>query len=121
MEDLISLPSVQPHLSEFVKPIEDRSILTQKRLDPVTFTLISALSCTHLDLMRLIYWTFDESFPLFHQLLRCSAKTKREDVELFFERILQSESIDKYLVLGLNLISNDLQQVYYYFENASDN
>ena len=112
---LIESPSIKPYLSGFFKPV-DTAASTPIRLgapkDPVTFTLISALNSTHLDLIRLIYWTFEESFPLFHQLFRCSMKTTKEDIELFFGRILYCrEAIDRYLVLGINLISNDLQQV----------
>ena len=112
--ELIKSPSIKPYLSDFFKRVDTAA--STPRLgapkDPVTFTLVSALNSTHLDLIRLIYWTFEETFPLFHQLFRCSTKTTKEDIELFFERILYCrEAIDRYLVLGINLISNDLQQV----------
>ena len=112
--ELIKSPSIRPYLSDFLKPVDTEA--STPRLgaprDPVTFTLISALNSTHLDLMKLIYWTFEETFPLFHQLFRCSTKTTKEDIELFFGRILYCrETIDRYLVLGINLINNDLQQV----------
>ncbi|XP_019858199.1 PREDICTED: uncharacterized protein LOC100640592 [Amphimedon queenslandica] len=117
LNEFISLSSVQPHLLDFMKLMDLSTFSLTGLGDLVTFSLISALSCSHLDLLRLIYWTFNESFPTFHQLFRCSGRTKKEDIELFFDRVKQCYSIDKYLVLGVNLISNDLQQIF--LENCS--
>ena len=105
MSRLISQPEVKPYLSDAVSPKKGH-----RREDPITFSLISAFDYSNLDLIRLIYWSFDKSFPLFCQLFRCSSNTCKEDIELFFDRIDHFPQ-PKYLVLGINLIRNDLQQV----------
>ena len=78
--------------------------------DPVTFSLISAFEYTNMDLIKLIYFIFGESFPMFHQLFRCSAQTTEEEIDLFFDRIHYFPQA-KYLMMGINLIENELQQV----------
>ena len=78
--------------------------------DPVMFSLISAFEYTNMDLIRLIYFIFNESFPMFYQLFRCSVQTTGEEIDLFFDRI-QNFPQAKYLVMGINLIENELQQV----------
>ena len=105
MSKLVNQPELKPFLSAAVLP-QKRA----HRKDPITISLISAFDYSNLDLIRLIYWSFDERFPLFCQLFRCSSNTSKEDVELFFDRIDHFPQ-PKYLVLGINLIRNDLQQV----------
>ena len=105
MSRLVSHPELKPFLSDAVLPKE-----TDRRKDPIAISLISAFGYSNLDLIRLIYWSFDKRFPLLCQLFRCSSNTCKEDIELFFDRIDYFPQ-PKYLVLGINLIRNDLQQV----------
>ena len=105
MSKLFNQPELKPFLSAAVLPQKGAH-----RKDPITISLISAFDYSNLDLIRLIYWSFDERFPLFCQLFRCSSNTCKEDIELFFDRIDHFPQ-PKYLVLGINLIRNDLQQV----------
>ena len=105
MSRLVGQAELKPYLSD--------AVLSQKgncREDPIAISLISAFDYSNLDLIRLIYWSFDKSFPLFCQLFRCSSNTCKEDIDLFFDRIDHFPQ-SKYLVLGINLIGNDLQQV----------
>ena len=96
---------MKPYLSDAVLPQKGDHIE-----ELITISLISAFDYSNLDLVRLIYWSFDKRFPLFSQLFRRSSNTCKEDIELFFDRI-DHFSQSKYLVLGINLIRNDLQQV----------
>ena len=105
MNKLVSQLELKPSLSDAVL-LQEGNL----REDPITISLISAFDYSNLDLIRLIYWSFDKSFPLFCQLFRCSSNTCKEDIELFFDRIDHFPQ-SKYLVLGINLIGNDLQQV----------
>lgn len=76
---------------------------------PLIFYLISALEYTNRDLMDLILWIF-EKIPFYFQLLRCSSVTTEEDIQLFFDRIeLLHEQ--KYLIMGVDLLRNELQRV----------
>uniref|UniRef100_A0A1X7VIM8 Uncharacterized protein n=1 Tax=Amphimedon queenslandica TaxID=400682 RepID=A0A1X7VIM8_AMPQE len=114
LKELISLKSVQPYLLDFLNPL-DSPLISQKHgpvKDHVTFTLISAHNATPIDIFRLVYWTFENSFPMFHQLFRCSPRTTKEEIKLFFDRVLHYQAIDRYLVLGVNIIRNDLQQIF---------
>ena len=104
MSKLVSHPELKPYLSNAVLPQKG------DHKDLITISLISAFDYSNLDLIRLIYWSFDQRFPLFCQLFRCSSNTCKEDIELFFDRIEYFPQ-SKYLVLGINLIRNDLQQV----------
>ena len=105
MSRLVSHPELKPYLSDAVLPLKGDHIENL-----TTISLISAFDYSNLDLVRLIYWSFDKRFPLFNQLFRCSSNTCKEDIELFFDRIDHFPQ-SKYLVLGINLIGNDLQQV----------
>ena len=105
MTRLVNQPELKPYLSDAVLPQKKN-----QREHPIKVSLISAFDYSNLDLIRLIYWSFDKSFPLFCQLFRCSSNTCKEDIELFFDRIDHFPQ-SKYLVLGINLIKNDLQQV----------
>ena len=105
MKGLVEQPELKPFLSAAVLPQKGAH-----RKDAITISLISAFDYSNLDLIRLIYWSFDKSFPLFGQLFRCSSNTCKDDIELFFDRIDHFPQ-SKYLVLGINLIKNDLQQV----------
>ena len=105
MNWLVSQSELKPYLSHAVLPQKGN-----RKEDPITISLISAFDYSNLDLIRLIYWSFDKSFPLFCQLFRCSSNTCKEDIELFFDRIYNFPQ-SKYLVLGINLIGNNLQQV----------
>ena len=118
LKELLSLQSVQRFLLDFLNPVD--TPLSPKHgpvKDHVTFTLISSHNSTPIDIFRLVYWTFENSFPMFHQLFRCSPRTTKEDIELFFDRVLHYQAIDRYLVLGVNIISNDLQQVLQIIDN----
>lgn len=77
--------------------------------DPFGVSLISAYNYTNLELVKLIYKVFDE-FPCYFQIFRCSLSTKKEDIELFFDRIDHFPQY-QYLVMGIDLIGNELQQV----------
>ena len=105
MSKLVNQPELKPFLSAAVLPQKGNH-----GEDTITISLISAFDYSNLDLIRLIYWSFDKRFPLFCQLFRCSSNTCKEDIELFFDRIDHFPQ-PKYLVLGINLIRNDLQQV----------
>ena len=107
MDKLIRQPELKHSLSDAVLPQKGNP-----REDPITISLISAFDFSNLDLIRLIYWSFDQRFPLSCQLFKCSSNACKEDIELFFDRIDHFPQ-SKYLVLGINLISNDLQQVSY--------
>lgn len=74
------------------------------------FILHSLHDFTRKDVVRLIFQIFQDPLPTSYQLLRCSGKTQREDLELFFTRIDQWEN-HHYLILGVNLLSNELQEV----------
>ena len=102
---LVSQPELKPYLSDAVQIQQENY-----REHSIKISLISAFDYSNLDLIQLIYWIFDKSFPLFCQLFRCSSNTCKEDIELFFDRIDHFPQ-SKYLVLGINLIGNDLQQV----------
>ena len=102
---LVSQPELKCYLSDAVQTQQENH-----REHAIKISLISAFDYSNLDLIRLIYWIFDKSFPLFCQLFRCSSNTCKEDIELFFDRIDHFPQ-PKYLVLGINLISNDMQQV----------
>ena len=74
------------------------------------FILHSLLDFTRKDVVRLIFQIFQSALPASYKLLRCSGKTRREDLELFFSRIDQWEN-HHYLILGVNLLPNELQEV----------
>ena len=86
------------------------SLNVQLNPDPVNVSLISAHNYTNLKITKLIYQVFDGKFPWYFQLFRCSLSTTVEEIELFFDRIDHFPQY-KYLVLGIDLIKNELQQV----------
>lgn len=94
--------TVQPFLSNCIRtsPLEEGSL---------EVSLISAFGYTNLMLTKLIFWVFEE-IPSYFQLLRCSSATTEEDIELFFDRIDRFQQ-DRYLIIGANIIRNDLQRV----------
>ena len=105
LKGLVEQPELKPYLSDAIQTQHE-----YHSKHPIKISLISSFDYSNLDLIRLIYWIFDKSFPLFCQLFRCSSNTCKEDIELFFDRIVHFPQ-SKYLVLGINLIKNDLQQV----------
>lgn len=75
------------------------------------FKLISALKFSNIQIVQLIYFVFN-GFPSHCQLLRCSKATHPEEIELFFQRISFFHTA-RYLILGINELTNELQQVMY--------
>ena len=75
------------------------------------FRLISALDFSNKDIVQLIFFVFN-GFPSPCQLLRCSKATCAEEIELFFQRISFFHTA-RYLILGINELTNELQQVYF--------
>ncbi len=74
------------------------------------FRLYTAIKFTNLDLVCMIFWIFGEKIPFKFQLLRCSAATTREELLLFFQRINAYPNF-KYLILGINTLTMEVQQV----------
>lgn len=74
------------------------------------FILHSLLDFTRKDVVRLIFSIFQDALPASYQVLRCSRQTRTEELELFFTRIDQWDK-QRYLILGVNLLPNELQEV----------
>ena len=74
------------------------------------FKLFTASNFSNFDKIRAICSIFN-GLPKCIQLLRCSPSTSKDDIELFFDRINNYPSL-KYLLLGVNLLSLDMQQVF---------
>ena len=83
--------------------VHDRSIHFEK------FCLHAAHNFTPLEVVRLIYTRFS-GFPKWFQLLRCSEETKLDELELFLMRVQQWHQY-RYMVLGVNMLSHELQEV----------
>ena len=94
-----------------LKPPEDDKFSNGRSKLASSFQLFSAFDFSNMDLVRLIYWIFDD-FPESFQLLRCSLSTTNEEVELFFDRINKYPEF-RYLILGINTLSLEVQQVWY--------
>lgn len=75
-----------------------------------TFQLYTAISFTNMELVCLIFYIFGNKFPLPFQLLQCSTSCTKEDLQLFFERVDKYPEY-KYLLLGINHLSMEVQQV----------
>ena len=73
------------------------------------FKLLSPVNISNIDLMHLIYFVF-EGFPSSKQLLRCDRHTTLEELDIFFERITFFPK-NRYLILGVNTLTHELQQV----------
>ena len=74
------------------------------------FVLLSAVNISNTDLVYLIYFVFDESFPSPKQILRCHRQTCLEEMDIFFQRINFFPE-NRYLILGVNTLTHELQQV----------
>ena len=95
-----------------LKPLEGDKFSNGRSKLASSFQLFSAFDFSNMDLVRLIYWIFDNRFPESFQLLRCSLSTTNEEVELFFDRINKYSEF-RYLILGINTLSLEVQQVWY--------
>ena len=73
------------------------------------FRLLSALKFSNVQIVQLIYFVLN-GFPSHCQILRCSKATHAEEIELFFQRISFFHTV-RYLILGINELTNELQQV----------
>ena len=72
-------------------------------------TLHSVHNFTPMQMFQLIFTVFD-SVPNSFQLLQCSPNTSRQQLDLFFDRIIQWKQFH-YLVMGVNYLPNELQEV----------
>lgn len=74
-------------------------------------TLHSVHGLSPKEMLRLIFTVFS-CVPKSYQLLKCSANTSRRQLAFFFNRIEQWPDLH-YLIIGVNYLSNDLQEVQY--------
>ena len=72
-------------------------------------TLHSVHNFTPLQMFKLIFTVFD-SVPNSFQLLQCSSNTSRQQLDLFFDRLMHWKQFH-YLVIGVNYLPNELQEV----------
>lgn len=105
LEDLVKHSQVENFLASFISTVN----VSPSKKDPFMVSLISTYNYTNLELVKLIYKVFD-GFPWYFQLFRCSLSTVQEEIELFFDRIDHFPQ-PQYLILGIDLIGNELQQV----------
>ena len=74
-----------------------------------SFKLFTAYNFNNLNKVCAVFSIFN-GLPQSFQLLRCSFSTSEDDVELFFDRIDNFPAF-QYLLLGVNLLSLEVQQV----------
>ena len=72
-------------------------------------TLHSVHNFTHMQLFQLIFTVFD-GVPNSFQLLQCSSNTSRQQLDLFFDRLMHWKQFH-YLVMGVNYLPNESQEV----------
>ena len=103
-------------------PVSILPCLSSKKLErslqiDSRFTLHSVHNFTPEQMLQLIFTVF-KCVPKSFQLLKCSTSTTRQQLELFFNRIIQWRGI-QYLIIGVDCLSNELQEVicigFYYF------
>ena len=82
---------------------------TQSSSPSSNFTLFTAYNFSNLNIVCAIYDVFD-GLPNSFQLLRCCNLTRSEDIKLFFDRVYCFPKL-RYLILGVNRLTSEVQQV----------
>ena len=77
-----------------------------------SFKLFTVYNFSNFDKLRAIYSIFN-GLPKSFQLMRCTLSSSKEDIEIFFDRINCFPHF-QYLLLGVNLLSLEVQQVFSY-------
>ena len=80
------------------------------QISAAPFTMYTSVDFTNMELVRLIFWIFENEFPLPFQLFRCSSLSTNEDLVLFFQRVDMYPNF-KYLIVGVNHLPMEVQQV----------
>ena len=75
------------------------------------FTLHSVHDFTPYEMLQLVFTVF-KGVPKSYQVFLCSPVTTQRQLDLFFERTMHWRGI-QYLIIGVNNLSNELQEVKY--------